>query len=240
VGSQLPYYWNETRRELRAWFERNAPSLGELYEGALRMVFDEKFPGRVRFVSHAVREIRNNLPNAVVRALMSRLSNDDSPTGYKNEPSLQYKNRLDEISELWEKYGLPLDGAIPIKVTGKELPLTTGVPIPIEVYRKVSKLIRDHIQTREKPKEAAQRLFQAIDPKNKDAEGILRPRIYHWIKITEWFVERAHERGATDDMMGADELKKRFEIFEAALSAMLREFFKTEGELNAILEEANS
>jgi hypothetical protein len=125
-------------------------------------------------------------------------------------------------------------------VTGKELPLTTEVPIPIEVYRKVSKLIRDHIQTREKPKEAAQRLFQAIDPKNKDAEGILRPRIYHWIKITEWFVERAHERGATDDMMGADELKKRFEIFEAALSAMLREFFKTEGELNAILEEANS
>jgi ribosomal protein L25 (general stress protein Ctc) len=225
VGSQLPYYWNETRRELRAWFERNAPSLGELYEGALRMVFDEKFPGRVRFVSHAVREIRNRLPDVIA--------------GYKSEP-LEYKNRLDEISKLWEKSGLPLDGAIPIKVTGKELPLTTKVPIPIEVYRKVSKLIRDHIQTREKPKEAAQRLFQAIDPKNKDAEGILRPRIDHWIKITEWFVERAHERGATDDKMGADELKERFEIFEAALSAMLREFFKTEDELDAILEEANS
>jgi ribosomal protein L25 (general stress protein Ctc) len=225
VGSQLPYYWNETRRELRAWFERNAPSLGELYEGALRMVFDEKFPGRVRFVSHAVREIRNRLPDVIA--------------GYKSEP-LEYKNRLDEISKLWEKSGLPLDGAIPIKVTGKELPLTTKVPIPIEVYRKVSKLIRDHIQTREKPKEAAQRLFQAIDPKNKDAEGILRPCIDHWIKITEWFVERAHERGATDDKMGADELKERFEIFEAALSAMLREFFKTEDELDAILEEANS
>jgi ribosomal protein L25 (general stress protein Ctc) len=225
VGSQFPYYWNETRRELRAWFERNAPSLGELYEGALRMVFDEKFPGRVRFVSHAVREIRNRLPDVIA--------------GYKSEP-LEYKNRLDEISKLWEKSGLPLDGAIPIKVTGKELPLTTKVPIPIEVYRKVSKLIRDHIQTREKPKEAAQRLFQAIDPKNKDAEGILRPRIDHWIKITEWFVERAHERGATDDKMGADELKERFEIFEAALSAMLREFFKTEDELDAILEEANS
>lgn len=225
MGSQFPDYWNETRRELRAWFERNAPSLGELYEGALRMVFDEKFPGRVRFVSHAVREIRNRLPDVIA--------------GYKSEP-LEYKNRLDEISKLWEKSGLPLDGAIPIKVTGKELPLTTEVPMPIKVYREVSKLICDHIQTREKPKEAAKRLFQAIDPQNKDAEGILRPRIDHWIKVTEWFVEHAHERGATDDKMGADELKERFEIFEAALSAMLREFFKTEDELDAILEEANS
>jgi len=225
MNSQFPDYWNEMRKELRAWFERNAPSLGELYEGALRMVFDEKFPGRVRLVSHAVREIRNRLPDVIA--------------GYKSG-LLSYKNRLDKIAEIWERYGLPLDGSLPIKVTKQESPLTTEVPIPIKVYRKIAKLICDHIQTREKPSEAAKRLFQAIDPKNEKAEGILRPRIDHWIEVTEWFVKRAHERGATDDEMGADELRERFEIFEAALSAMLREFFKTEDELNAILEEANS
>lgn len=58
-------YWTEPRQELRAWFQRNAPSLGELYEGALRMFFAPEFPGRVRFVAHAVREIRNRLPDAI-------------------------------------------------------------------------------------------------------------------------------------------------------------------------------
>jgi len=49
---QAETYWTEARLELRAWFQRNAFSLGELYEGALRMLFDSQFPGRTRFVAH--------------------------------------------------------------------------------------------------------------------------------------------------------------------------------------------
>ena len=64
--------------------------------------------------------------------------------------------------------------------------------------------------------------------------------IENWIKITKWFVERAHERGQKDAEMGDYELKSRFESFEWALSAMVREFFKTVEALDEILEKANS
>lgn len=93
---------------------------------------------------------------------------------------------------------------------------------------------------RETPYEAAKRLFQAIDPNNRTSEAILRPRINHWIECTEWFVQRVHDRGQIDEEMGSEELKNRFEVFELALSALVRGFFETVGELDENLEEANS
>jgi len=224
---EQPDYWTQQRIELRAWFKRNAPSLGELYEGALEMVFREDFPGRVRFVSHAVREIRNRLPDVIA--------------GPKAGARLDYVGQLDKIVGVWEKHGLPLDGSLPTKVTSSDsLPSSNDVPVPREVYNMMAKLVSDHARTREKPREAAKRLFQAIDPNNSASEATLRPRIDHWIKSTEWFVQRVHDRGKIDAYIGAEELKERFEIFERALSAMVREFFKTVEELDAILEEANS
>ncbi len=222
-----PNYWTQQRKDIRLWFAKNAPSLGELYEGALEMVFKQQFPGRVRFVAHAVREIRNRLPDVIV--------------GSTTSSQLQYKNRLDEIVEAWRRHHLPLDGSLPTKVSvAAPLPSSTDVPLPYEVYAKIAELIRDHVNTRETPREAATRLFQAIDPNNRALESVLRPRIEMWLEITEWFVKRVHDRGQTDDEMGGGELKERFETFEHALAAMLREFFKTVGDLDEILEEANA
>ena len=59
--------WTPRRVDLRSWLQRNAPSLGELYVGAVLLVFGRPIPGRVRFVAHAVREIRNRLPDVVSR-----------------------------------------------------------------------------------------------------------------------------------------------------------------------------
>ncbi len=44
---------------------REAPSLSELYEGAVCLLFENRLAGYTRFVGHAVREIRNRLPDAV-------------------------------------------------------------------------------------------------------------------------------------------------------------------------------
>src|SRR5438094_3789110 len=41
--------WTPTRLGLRAWLQRNAPSLAELYEGAVRLMYESPLPGRVRF-----------------------------------------------------------------------------------------------------------------------------------------------------------------------------------------------
>ncbi|GAF90738.1 unnamed protein product, partial [marine sediment metagenome] len=40
--------WTKDRLELWSWFQRNARSLGELYLGAVKMVYGPDFPGRTR------------------------------------------------------------------------------------------------------------------------------------------------------------------------------------------------
>lgn len=59
-----PAWWTADRSRLHRWLERSIPVLAPMYLGAGQMVFEEKFPGRVHFVSHAVREIGNRLPSA--------------------------------------------------------------------------------------------------------------------------------------------------------------------------------
>ncbi len=206
----------QKRQELLRWFSRNAPSLGELYHGAVCIVFADSFPGRVRFVSHAVREIRNRLPDVIA-----------GPTDAK---TLQYKNRLDQIEAAWETV-----------TVGDQDPFsgTRDVRIPHNAYLLIQRLIEDHRRSRETPHAAARRLYQAIDPSNVD-EATLRPRITHWIQVTEWFVQRAHDRQRIDAEMGAAELQQRFDTFECALSAMLCTFFVAIGELDEILGSANT
>lgn len=224
---RLPNYWTDDRKELRSWFDRNAPSLGELYAGAVYILFSDGFPGRVRFVAHAVREIRNRLPDAIA--------------GPKKSNPLQYVNRLDVIGKKWQQEGFPIDGSQPFKVMADDaLPATTDIPIPRSLYSKIALLVREHIQAREKPYEAARRLFQAIDPNNQDAEATLGPRIQQWLECTRWFVKRAHDNGSTDDQVDAQEMQMQFENFEATLFALVRGFFKTLEELDEILEDANS
>ena len=227
---KLPDYWNDRRKELRSWFGRNAPSLGKLYEGALYILFFDNFPGRVRFVAHAVREIKNRLPDAVA--------------GPKTNKRLDYVGRLDDLAKEWEKEDFPINGSQPVKVMADDaLPTTTYISrrLPRSLYSNIALLVKDHIQTRKKPYDAARRLFQAIDTNNQDAEEMLRPRINQWNECTKWFVKRVHDNSSsTDDQKeDAQEIQRRFEIFEITLSALLRGFFKTLGELDEILEEAN-
>ena len=53
--------WSPKRLELLRWFQENAQPLAAAYEGAVRLLYDEDFPGRIHFVSHAVRDIADRL-----------------------------------------------------------------------------------------------------------------------------------------------------------------------------------
>jgi hypothetical protein len=220
--------WTRRQTELRAWFQRNAPSLGELYEGAIRLIYKDRVPGWTRFVAHAVREIRNGLPDAI--------------SGARSGGSLQYKNRLDDLVEVWRNAGLPTDGSSPGTVLGAagQPPPTPDVPVPRCVYKEVADLVRDHLKAREKPVEAAARLFEAIAPENQALRGSLRPFIGHWVTVTNWFVEKAHDSGRTDGDVDEAEFRKKIELFETTLVALMRHFFVTVKELDEILEDANS
>jgi hypothetical protein len=219
-------YWTYLRKELLSWFDKNNPTLGALYKGAVQILYDY-IPGYVHFVSHAVREIRNRLPDVIAGGVV--------------HVRLDYKNRLDIISKRWQKDSLPMDGSLPTNVIDADSMLTADkVPIPRNIYSEFSKLIGDHTKAREKPYEMAKRLFKAIDPKNEQVEEILRPRINMWIENTDWFVKRVHVCGSKDDEADYEEFVSQFENFEYGLFGIIGEFFKTVEELDEILEESNS
>ncbi len=220
--------WTPARAELRAWLQRNAPSLAELYEGAVRLMYENSLPGQVRFISHAVREIRNRLPDVI--------------SGTKGEGQLQYKNRLDDLVKAWRNAGFSLDGSILGSIVSTE-PATLPSPdvtLPRHLFLKIVTLIKDHETTRTKPEDAAIRLFEACAPENQQLRDSLRPVVLQWLEVTDWFMRKAHDSGKVDADCDGNEFRRQFELFELALGALVRGFFATVEGLDEILEDANS
>ncbi len=190
------------------------------------MIFGSEFPGRTRFVAHAVREIRNRLPDAI--------------TGPRKGGTAQYINRLDDIAKHWRKAGFSLDGTIHASITEVEAVPSTDIPVPHQLFQKLTILVKEHVEAREKPEEAAIRLFEGIAPENQNLRNSLRPIVHQWLNVTEWFVQKAHDSRARDSDFDAIEFRKRFELFETTLGALVGGFFKTVEGLDEILEDANS
>ena len=218
--------WTEQRLEIYSWFQRNAPSLGELYAGALKMLYENSFPGRTRFIAHAVREIRNRLPDVI--------------SGVKGEPSFQWKHRLDAMVIAWQTSRFPLDGSIPIGLSENHSLPSHLVPFPKKLLEKVALLLKDHNDTREKPVEAAIRMFHGASPESREFIDSMRPVVSQWLGVTDWFVSKAHDGGRRDGDIDFGEFQKKFEIFEITLGGLLRGFFEPLEDLDEILEETNS
>lgn len=70
-GASAASCWTAKRLQLLDWFRRSAPQLAQVYAGAVTMASDGDFPGRVVFVWHAIREIRNRLPDALAGEVAS-------------------------------------------------------------------------------------------------------------------------------------------------------------------------
>lgn len=228
IEATLEPYWSRNRIELGSWLRRNAPSLAELYEGSVRLVYGPRIPGRVHLVSHAVREIRNRLPDAV--------------SGIRAPGSVQYVNRMDEISKQWKDVGLSLDGSVPTSLTTTEADSSSEqyVKLPLNLIGPIARLVRDHELGREKPLDAAKRLFETCAQENASNIDSIRPVILQWIEVTNWFMKRAHDSGRVDADSGEADLEHRFELFEVSLSSLVGSFFEALGGLDEILEDANS
>lgn len=80
-------HWTPLRRELLNWFRANAAPLSEAYEGAIRLIDDGDFPGRIHFVAHAVRDISDRL----IYVLDPQLE----------AARVQYENAMDQIEKHW-------------------------------------------------------------------------------------------------------------------------------------------
>lgn len=220
--------WTPERLELKAWLERNASSLAELYEGAVRLLFEFKLPGYTRFVGDAVREIRNRLPFVI--------------SGSTSGEQLQYKNRLDEMIKICKKSGFPTDGSLPTVASASNPvePRPTDCVVPLELANCLVQLIGDHEKARERPVDTAKGLFIGLRPENQKFVDTVRPAITQWLEVTGWFMSITHDNGRGDARVDNSELVGKFELFETTLRAIVQQFFKTTDALDEILEEANS
>lgn len=225
------------RREVADSLRRHASDLAELYEGALRILSEAHFPGKVRFVAHAIREIVNRLPDAM---------------GAPRAAHIQYQDLCDKIENDWRKHGLPSDGTLPPDPESGSNPKITDVKLPRSVYLKMGVLVRTHAEGRDANDRRWDRLFEMIEPDDPAAEARFAFLRREWRAIGRLAVGRAHVPATGSDISNRpsppsddstsdeDMVKGCLERLEAALGAFFREFFKTTDELDKILEEANS
>jgi hypothetical protein len=98
----------------------------------------------------------------------------------------------------------------------------------------------DYVQIRQRPRETAERLFIGRQPESQKFKDALRPTITQWLEIREWFATKTHDGGAIDAELDGPDLRRNFQFFEIALSAIAQQFFATTDALDEILEETNS
>jgi len=208
---------NERQRRIFDWLQQVGPDLAELYEGAVKMTEDASFPGRGWFICHAVREIRNRLPNSVA--------------GKHSIRHLSYPEEVTLIVKAWERAGL--EG-----VYEKKKAKASNEPrqfVTREVLAVIDGLMRRHKEVKNRKEENARRLLIALEPENEQMKSSLNPVVEKWIDETEWFVERVHVGKATDE----DELIAHFETFEIVLGTFAGYFYEGFEEIEQLVEKAN-
>ena len=58
-------WWTADREKAQRWIFQFSPEHANLYRGAVQILYGAELPGKLQFVAHAVREIRNGLPRAI-------------------------------------------------------------------------------------------------------------------------------------------------------------------------------
>ncbi|MEP0884653.1 hypothetical protein NDI49_24190 [Trichocoleus sp. ST-U3] len=228
VPPLTPGCWTTARLDIRAWLYEQAPSLAELYEGAVCLIFEKPISGRVRFVAHAVREIRNQLPNYI--------------SGGNTGGRLEYKDEVEKLSKLWQSNGFSLDEVLPddgIDIEGSQPSISPDILLPHQLLLEIQQLLKKHEAVSVKNKEKAIRFFETCIPANQPLRDTLRPIAEHWWDVTEWFMQKAHDSGQVDTACDEQKLRQQFELFESFLGALAQSFYTTTDELDEILKEAN-
>jgi hypothetical protein len=185
------------------------------------MVHDPSFPGRVWLVAHAVREIRNRLPDAIAGEL----------SGGRTE----YSQLAQGVHDAWIDDGLPSDGSVPVLATAD--PDASGPErheISISLLTSVGELVVGHLAASNRKRETALRLFEAT------TESPIPPYVVEsWLRSTNWSNAYAHVRN--QPLSASDEalLAEKFDRFETALAAIARRSYENMDELDEILDSAN-
>lgn len=218
----LATHWTPQRLRILAWLEAEAPAVAPVYGGAVRLAMDGEFPGRVWFVAHALRDMRNRLPDAIA----SPVKGSDT----------QYRALAAEVTRCWIEDGLPNDGTPPIDVANEP---SAGGPARVEVsvalISAVADLVAGHLAIGPRKQESARRLFTAVA-----GEPVPEYAVQAWLDTTGRAERFAHLRNKPLTPEHESEFYEIFLACENALLAMANRSYENMDEIDEILDSANS
>jgi hypothetical protein len=220
--------FDDKRIRLKTWITSKSSFLGDLYEGAVMILYgDPPLPGWRHFTAHAVREIRNRLPDCVAET--------------ESISKLDYPQEIKKISSAWTTLGLPITGTVSTEPTTS---IEMNTLIPRIIYDSISKMVKDSLEVPDRKYATAYRLFNTLVPEGEFGEK--EPIIQEWIDATDWFAssERTHVKSDTqEEVDGYQEYVQSFEMVEHILLGLINsseDFSQLPKELNEILENTNN
>jgi len=192
-----------------------------VFEATIRLAADRTFPGRVWFMAHALRDMRNRLPNAIA----------GSVKGSKTE----YSVLAAQVTKCWREDGLPGDGSSPV-LAGHEA--SAEGPARLEVsatlIAAIGELVSGHMAIEPRKKESARRLWEAIG-----GQPVPDYAVRIWLDATNRAEKFAHLREKPLTAEDEEEFEQIFNACERALVAMANKSYENMDEIDAILDSAN-
>ncbi len=222
--------WSPTRFAVRGLLADNAPALVGLYEAAVRVLHDERFPARKYLIAHCVREIANSLPSSF----------DGAVGGH-----VEYQALIDPIVEPWTEVGLPIGAEAAPVIVAEGDDGSTGpiIMVPEPIVRQLGKMLQAHRAVSGRRRHNATVLFHALSPDTEGDSYHLMPTINLWLQTCNWFQSRVHYNRSPEEL--ADnaldaEFVANFERFEGLLHQMTEPFLNIANSLDEELDQANS
>lgn len=223
------FIWTNDRKTTHRWLQEEFPSLAELYEGALKLMFEIQIPGGVMNIAHNMREIYTGLLN--LKLGQSRKT--------------QYETSVKNLVENFQSEGFRLGASLSQIGMDSQANLPSSSPdiisLPYTIYRAVEEVIKNYEDGKDNSiKERTRKLCAVYFPENTQLGGLFNPQVELFKKMYDWIIKTAHRSGKSDIEYDKDELSYWFDIFETFLNTLAQNFYKTTDKLDEILEEANS
>lgn len=210
------------RIDLLGWLGNNAPAITPIYRGALALAMFGSFPGRAHFIAHAIREIRNRLPDALGLRV-----------GHRDARCEQF---ADKVRERWLAEGLPEDGRLSQAGSASLASDPAGRRVSDEFLASVGELIEEHNEAQENRRIRDEHAFSALSDR-----GPVPPYfVDYWRRLYRDAHGVAHLRDEPLPAEADGEWVANFRDFEDILMALSKRSYETLDDLDALLERANT
>ena len=205
--------WNKKHKEIADWLHEHAPQMLPPFEGALLLLQAMPIPGGTHFISHAVRDLIQNLPSAL-----------DGAKQVMRHAGENYPPKIKTIQEIWpnEQRRKTIDGDVLIPQSAVAsvddlLQCFSGVTKQITSAEKLARLL---VNASTVPSEITQRLIDTFHEERR------------------WFVKLAHFT-ANPRTVSAEQLAERFENLCNAIHSIVGSYYIGIDEIDEIIADNN-